>query len=110
MEGWRRHYNDVRPHSALGVSPAAMATPLSLLIPPRFMTRDRMEETKSPQRTITYLGVDHDSRNAQLLNFVYEEISQTPTANSSVSRSFLNFLEAKKHSSNKRLGLKSTVY
>ena len=83
--------------------------PLSLLIPLRFMTRDRMEETTSPQRTITYLGVDHDSRNAQLLNFVYEEISQTPNANSSVSRSFLNFLEAKKHSSNKRLGLKSTV-
>ena len=27
-EGRRRHYNDVRPHSASGVSPAAMATPL----------------------------------------------------------------------------------
>ena len=61
MEGWRRHYNDVRPHSALGVSPAAMATPMSRLIPLRFMIRDRKEETEPLQRAAAYLRVDHDS-------------------------------------------------
>ena len=63
MEGWRRHYNDVRPHSPLGVSPAAMvmATPLSRLIPLRFMMRGRRGETEPLQRAAAYLKVDHDS-------------------------------------------------
>ena len=58
IEDWRVHYNDVRPHSALGVPPSA-AHPLFRLIPLRFMMRDRGAEPL--QRATACLMVDHDS-------------------------------------------------
>ena len=52
-------------------------TPLSRLIPLRFMMRDRGEETEPLQHATAYLGVDHDSGNDQLSSELLGQSSES---------------------------------